>query len=304
MNSIYFQDEHQQFRDSVRHFFEAEVDGELWEKKRCFPPEIWTKMAALGFLGINFANEYGGSEAGFFYSAVFLEELGRLGIGGFGAAVGVQQYMATAHIQRFGSELLKARYLTASVSGTAVGALAISEPDVGSDVANLRTTAIREADSYLVNGSKTFITNGCDGHFATVAVRTGKEGSGGISLLVIDQGTPGFSSKRLNKMGWHCGDTAELNFDNVRVPIQNLVGEEGQGFYYLMECFQLERLVAALTSIGGIDLTLKLAHDYLQTRQAFGRSLSRYQTLRHTFANLATDLAAARQLTYHACWLF
>lgn len=304
MRSIYLTEEHEQFRETVRQFFAKEaVNGAEWEKQGSLPREIWEKMGALGFLGINFPETYGGADADFFYSAVFLEELGRLGLGGFGAAVGVQQYMATAHIFKYGTEQLKERYLPASIQGKKVGALAISEPDVGSDVSRIRTRAVKTDDSYLVNGSKTFITNGCDGDFATVAVRTGEAGTAGISLLVIDQGTPGFSSQRLEKMGWHSGDTGELYFENVQVPITNLVGEEGMGFYYIMECFQLERLVAALTAIGGIEGAMNLGLDYIQVREAFGRSIARYQTIRHSFADLATELEACRHLTYHTCWL-
>lgn len=304
MQSIYLKEEHHQFRESVREFFAAEVDGETWEKQGSIPREIWTKMGELGFLGINFSEKYGGAEADMFYTVVFLEELGRAGYGGFGAAVGVQQYMATAHIDKFGSEELKQRYLVPSITGEKVGALAISEPDVGSDVANLRSKAVRDGDYYVVSGAKTFITNGVDGDFATVAVRTGDEGASGISLLVIDQGSDGLSAQRLDKMGWHSGDTGELTFEEVRVPVANLVGEEGKGFRYIMECFQLERLVAALTSIGGIELTLQITHEYMQSREAFGRPISRYQALRHTFAELACELEASRQLVYHACWLY
>lgn len=302
--SIYFQAEHHQFREQVRRFFDQAVDAEAWERDGRIPRHIWTQMGELGYLGIALPERYGGTEADFFYAAVFLEELGRTGLGGFAAAVGVQQFMATAHIASHGSPNLKEQYLEPSISGEKVGALAISEPDVGSDVANLRTRAKRDGDHYIINGSKTFITNGVDGDFVTVAARTGDAGQGGISLLVVDQATPGFTAQRLNKMGWHCGDTGELTFDQVRVPVSNRIGDEGQGFYMIMQAFQLERLVAALTAIGGADRALAETHAYIQQRQAFGRPIAKYQVLRHRLTDCMTELAAARHLTYHACWLY
>ena len=304
MPSIYFTSDHDQFRDALRGFLAKEVDPIAWEKGKRIPPEIWTKMGNLGYLGICYPETWGGSDADIFYSAVFLEEISRMGLGGFSAAVGVQEYMATAHIAKFGSYHLKQGYLAPSIAGEKVGALAISEPDVGSDVANLQCRALREGDFYRVNGSKTFITNGVDGHFATVAVRTGEEGSAGVSLLVMDQGLPGFSSSRLDKMGWHCSDTGLLTFDNVMVPASHLIGKENMGFYYIMECFQLERLVAALTALGGAEACLEMTLKYIKQREAFGRPVARFQVIRHRLADLACELEAARQLTYHACWLY
>ncbi len=304
MQSVYFSEDHHQFRESVRQFFAAEADPEAWERAGRIPREIWRKMGELGYLGVNFPERHGGSDADFFYSVVFLEELGRVGLGGFSAAVAVQQYMATTHIYRFGGEDLKKRYLEPSIRGELVGALAISEPDAGSDVAAIRTRAVRDGDSYVVNGAKVFITNGVDGDFVTAAVKTGADDSGGVSLLVIDRDTPGFSATPMRKMGWRCSDTGELTFENVRVPVANLIGEPNRGFHYIMQGFQLERLAAALTSLGGSDLSMALALDYIGQRRAFGRPIGKFQTIRHRLADLAAELEAARQLVYHACWRY
>ncbi len=186
-----------------------------------------------------------------------------------------------------------------------MGALGVTEPDAGSDVASLRTRAVRDGDTWVVDGAKTFITNGADGDFVTLAVRTRDEpGPGGISLLVVDSDLPGFTvARRLFKLGWHASDTAELHFEGVRVPADRLVGEEGMGFYYLMEAFQLERLVGAAAAVGGAELALEKTFAYLQQRHAFGRPLIRYQALSHRLADLAAELEAARQLVYHATWL-
>ncbi len=303
MKSIYFNEEHHLFREAVRVFLEREVDTETWEKEKRIPREMWKKMGELGFLGISFPEVYGGSGADFFHSAVFLEEIGRVGAAGFGIAVGVQEYVATEHILKFGSEELKQGYLVPSIQGDKIGALAVSEPEVGSDVAKLRTRAVRDGDHYVINGAKTFITNGVYGDFVTVAVRTGGDGKNGISLIVVDQGTPGFSASLLQKMGCHCSDTGELNFENVSVPADNLIGQENMGFYYIMECFQQERLVAALSTIGGCETCLETTLEYIRTREAFGRPVSRFQVIRHRLADASCELEAMRQLVYHATWL-
>lgn len=306
MKTPYFTKEHEIFRRTVREFMQKEVlpHADEWEAAQRLPRELWKKMGELGFLGINFPEAYGGADADFFYSVVFLEEVGRCGYGGFAAAVSVQQYMATAHLYRTGSEALKQKYLVPSIAGEKVGALAITEPDTGSDVASIRTRAERDGDTYVINGAKTFITNGVYGDFATVAVKTKPDaGADGISLIVVDQGTPGFRAGKLQKMGWHCSDTAELAFDNVRVPVSQRIGEENRGFYYIMESFALERLVGALTAIGGGEQALEITTRYLHERQAFGRPLAKFQVLRHALADLATELEAARHLAYHAAYL-
>ena len=306
MRSLYFTADHEMFRKTVRQFIEKEVapHAEDWEKNQRIPHSIWNRMGALGFLGINYPEKYGGTEADFFYSVAFLEELPRSTMGGFAAAVSVHEYMAAEYLHRFGSEALKQNYLTSSIQGEKIGALAITEPNTGSDVASIRTRAVREGDYYVINGSKTFITNGVFGDFVIVATKTDPEaGTGGISLIIVDQNIPGFSARQLHKMGWHSSDTGELTFEDVRVPITNLIGEENRGFYYIMECFQLERLVGAIGSISGAFLGLESTLKYIQERQAFGRPLAKFQVIRHALADLKTELEAARQLTYYTAWL-
>ena len=307
MASVYFSEEHEMFRQQVRRFMEKEVapQGDEWEKARRIPRAIFRRMGELGFLGIMGPEEYGGAAGDVFLAVAFLEELARSRLGGFCAAVGVQQFMATAHIQRYGGPELKRDYLAPSMAGRKVGALAITEPDTGSDVAAIRTRAQRHEDHWLINGSKTFITNGADGDFVTLACKTDPAGgSGGVSLIVVDHDLPGVRvAQRLDKLGWHCGDTAELAFEDVRVPLDRLVGQENMGFYYLMECFQMERLCGAAIGVGSSQLCLELALDYMHQRTAFGRPLTKFQVLTHRLADLATQVEAARQLTYHAAWL-
>ena len=307
MKSAYFDETHEAFRTTVRRFIDAEVapHADDWETAGRIPRAIWPRMGELGLLGVTAPETLGGAGADLFTAVVLLEELPRSLMGGFCAAVSVQQFVATQHILHWGSDALKERYVRPSVEGRAVGALGVTEPDAGSDVASLRTRAVRDGDAWVVDGAKTFITNGADGDFVTLAVRTRDEpGPGGISLLVVDSDLPGFTvARRLHKLGWHASDTAELHFEGVRVPADRLVGDEGMGFYYLMEAFQLERLVGAAAAVGGADLALEKTFAYLTQRHAFGRPLIRYQALSHRLADLAAELEAARQLVYHAAWL-
>lgn len=307
MKSLYFTEEHQLFRETVRAFVEKEIvpfAGE-WEKEGKIPRELFKKMGDQGFLGINHKEAYGGSEVDIFYTVAYLEELAKCGFAGVNAAVSVHQYMATNHIAEAGSHELKEKYLRPSIEGKFVGAIAVSEPGAGSDVGNLQTTAVREGDEYVINGSKTFITNGVYGDFVVVACKTDlKAGINGISLIVVDRGTPGFTATPLKKIGWHCSDTGELAFDNVRVPVSNIVGKENMGFFYIMESFQLERLVAGIMGVGGCDKCIEMTLKYMNERETFGRKINKYQVIRHDMVNLATEVEAARQLTYHTCWLY
>ena len=306
MKSLYFTADHEIFRRMVRQFVEKEVapNAEEWEKNKRIPRAIWNRMGDLGFFGINYPEKYGGTAADFFYSVVLLEELPRSTMGGCAAAVSVHAYMAAEYIHRFGSEYLKQNYLIPAITGRKIGALAITEPNTGSDVAAIRTKAVRQGDHYIINGSKTFITNGVFGDFVLVATKTDAEaGAGGISLILVDRDTPGFSARQLHKIGWHCSDTGELTFEDVRVPVTNRIGEEDRGFYYIMKCFQLERLVGAIGSISGAFLGLESTLSYIKERQAFNRPLAKFQAIRHTLADLQTELEAARQLTYYTAWL-
>ena len=302
-----FTQDHELFRQSVRQFIENEVKPHVqqWEDDEMIPRSVFKRMGELGFLGINFPEEFGGTQNDFFYSVVYLEELAKAGFAGLSAAVSVHQYMATNHILRAGSDYLKKKYLPGSVDGSLIGSIAITEPGTGSDVAQIRTTARKEGDFYILNGSKTFITNGFCGQFVTVACKTDPEaGIGGISLIVVDADTPGFSRSKLKKMGWKSSDTAELFFDQVKVPVSQLVGQEGKGFLYIMDSFQLERLAAAIMSVAGCDYAMEITLKYMQERSAFGKPIAKYQALRHRLVDLATEIEVTRQFTYHCCRLF
>jgi alkylation response protein AidB-like acyl-CoA dehydrogenase/putative sterol carrier protein len=306
MTSIYFGEEHECFRRTVRQFLESEVApcAREWEEARRIPRDVFRRMGDLGFLGILFPEELGGTGASVFHAIAFLEELPRSMMGGFVAAVSVQQFIATGAIALHGTQEQKRRWLLPSIAGTKVGAIAISEPDTGSDVAAIRTTARRDGDSWVVDGAKTWITNGVEGDFVVVACKTDRDaGAGGISLIVVEADAPGFSRSKLRKMGWHSSDTGELTFENVRVPLGNLVGGVDEGFYLIMETFVLERLVTAATSVGSIRLALEETRKYVLERKAFGRPIGRFQAIRHRLADLHAELEAAAQLVYHVAWL-
>jgi len=306
MTSIYFGEEHESFRRAVRQFLEAEVAPQArdWEEARRVPREVFRRMGDLGFLGILFPAELGGTGASIFHALAFLEELPRSLMGGFVAAVSVQQFIATGAIHLHGTPEQKRRWLAPSIAGTMVGAIAISEPDTGSDVAAIRTTARREGGSWVLDGAKTWITNGVEGDFVVVACRTDRDaGAGGLSLIVVEADTPGFTRSKLKKMGWHSSDTGELVFENARVPLGNLVGGENEGFYLIMETFVLERLVTAATAVGSIRLALEETRRYVLSREAFGRPIGRFQAIRHRLADLYAEAEAAAQLVYHAAWL-
>jgi alkylation response protein AidB-like acyl-CoA dehydrogenase len=307
MDSIYFTPDHDIFRQTVRRFLEDEVapHADQWEEARAIPRSIWERMGELGFLGISLPEAYGGTEADIFYDVVWMEELPRSMMGGFCASVGVGQYMATAHMLKHGSEDLKQRFVVPSIAGRLVGALGVTEPNTGSDVAAIRTSAVRDGDEYVINGSKTFITNGFGADFVTLACKTQKDaGTAGVSLIVVENDRPGYQvNRKLDKIGLHSSDTAELSFEDVRVPAANLIGQENQGFYYIMDCFQMERLFGAGIAVGGSQMCLELTRRYVAEREAFGRPIGRFQVIRHALADLATEIEAARQLTYHCAWL-
>lgn len=305
--SLYFTEDHELFRQSVRQFIGSEVVPHTtdWETERRIPQGIFRRMGELGYLGLPFSTEYGGEGADFWFSVVFLEELARCGMGGFTTAVSVHEFMAINHIYKAGSPELRQQYLVPAIKGKKIAALGITEPDTGSDVGAIRTTARREYNEYVISGAKTFISNGTYGDFITLAVKTRPEaGANGISLVVVDLDSPGVSRTKLNKMGWHSSDTAEIRFDEVRIPAGNLIGVEHMGFYYLMESLQLERLVAAVLAVSGAELALEWTLNYLQEREAFGKPIARFQAIRHKIADVATEIEVAKQFVYHTCWLF
>ncbi|MBN8232918.1 acyl-CoA dehydrogenase family protein [Corallococcus macrosporus] len=299
-----YQEEHEAFRTTVR----AVVDKELrpfaaeWEAREEFPRELFTRFGELGFLGLRYPEAYGGTAAGELYEAVLLEELGRCGSGGVAAGLAGQFTIATGPLHLFGTDAQKQRWLAPAIRGEKVGALGITEPDAGSDVAGLRTTAVRDGDHYVVNGSKTYITNGVRADFVVLAVKTDpSRGHKGLSMLVVERGTPGFSvGRKLQKVGWRASDTAELFFEDCRVPAENLLGVENQGFSQIMGNFQWERLSLALGAVGAMDDMLETALEHVKQRRAFGQTLAGFQVVRHKLADLYTARECARQLTYHA----
>ena len=302
--SYYFTEEHELFRQSLRSFLEKEVIPFIdeWEEKRQIPRSVWTKMGEMGFLGLGYPEEYGGSDLDFWYDVVFLEEIHKCWSGGFAIVQNVVQYMSSTYINKFGSDFLKDKYMRKIISGEFISAIAITEPGAGSDVMNLQTTATKEGDHYVVNGSKTFITNGVYGDFIVTVVKTDPEaGPAGVSLLVIDRNADGVTANKLKKLGWHASDTAELFFEEVKVPVENLIGEEGQGFYYLMSGLQQERLCGAVGGYTACEEGLNYSLKYMAERSAFGRPINKFQVLRHRAAQLAAEIESTKQFVLHCC---
>jgi acyl-CoA dehydrogenase len=303
-----FTDEHEALRDSIRRFVANELrpHAQEWEDAQWFPNTVFERMAELGYLGLKYPEEYGGQGGDHVHDAVLAEELSRCGSGGLAAGIGAHIGIATPPIWRFGTEEQKRRFLAPAIQGEKIGALGISEPGAGSDVAGIRTIARRVDGGYVVNGSKTFITNGVRADFVVTAVKTTEQGGHqGLSFLVIEKGMDGFSvSKKLEKLGWHASDTAELAFQDVFVPESNLLGEENQGFYLIMANFQWERLAMALGAVGSMDAVLERTLEFARQRRAFGRPIAEHQAIRHKLAEMALKLEASRSLTYHGLRLF
>ena len=299
-----FTPEHEAFRLGVRSFVESELapHAEEWERDGHFADWVFKRMGDLGFLGVRYPAEYGGSGGDWGHTIVVAEEMARAGSGGVGMAIAVQTDMATPPILRFGSEEQKQRYLVPAIRGERIACLAISEPDAGSDVANIQTTARRDpaGGGFIINGRKIFITNGVRADFCTLVTRTDREaGHEGFSLFLVDRDTPGFTAaQELDKLGMRSSDTAELVLDDVRVPADALLGEEGRGFIELMWELQGERLIGAAGSIAGAQLVFDRTLEYAKSREAFGRRIGSFQVNRHAFAEMATELEAARNLTY------
>jgi acyl-CoA dehydrogenase len=303
-----FTDEHEDLREAVRRFVLTELrpHAQEWEDARWFPNEVFHRMAELGYLGLKYPEDYGGEGGDFVHDAVLSEELPRAGSGGLSAGIGAHIGIATPPIWRFGSEDQKRRFLEPAIKGEKIAALGITEPGSGSDVAGTRTFARRVDGGYLVNGAKTYITNGVRADFVVTAVKTTEEGGHqGLSFLIVEKGMEGFSvSKKLEKMGWHASDTGELSFDDVFVPEENLLGEENKGFYLIVANFQWERLLMSLGAVGSMEAVIERTIDYMQERTAFGRPIGKFQALRHKLAEMAVKLEASRSLTYHALRLF
>jgi acyl-CoA dehydrogenase len=306
-----FNEQHEMFRATVRAFVEREVmpHVEEWETAGRVPKAIFRRMGELGFLGVEYDEKYGGAGADLFTTVVLHEECARSRSGSFAMAVGVHTDMASPHLYWTGSEALKERYLPAICRGETISAIAVTEPGGGSDVAAIRTRAVRDGDHYVINGSKMFITNGAmaDLYFVAARVEGGDAAKRhrGISVFLVDRETPGFRvSRTLDKMGMRASDTAELSFEDMRVPADNLLGREGAGFYEVMRVFQRERLVAGLHAVAMSERALEDTIAYVRERHAFGGPLSEKQVVRHTLAELATSIEAARWLTYATCGKF
>ena len=304
-----FGEEHELFRKSLRRFVQEEIAPHVdeWEELEEIPRELFRRMGELGFLGLEYPRVYGGAGADFWMTVVLAEELARCRSGGVAFSVIVHTDMSSPWLARLGTAEQRQRYLPAIISGEKVCALAITEPGAGSDMAGLVTRARRDGAQWVITGAKTFITNGVYGDLYFVAAKTSDSGPrhGQLSQFLVERPTPGVTvNRKLKKTGMWASDTAELTFDEVRVPAENLIGEEGRGFYQLSDGLQRERLLAAVLSVAAAQQALEDTRDYLRQRRAFGAPLAGLQALRHRLADMATSVQAARRLTYHAASLF
>ncbi len=300
MYESYLDETHTAIRESVRTFVKREVEPYLdeWEDAELFPREIYTKAAEAGFLALGYPEQYGGVECDYFHRLVQAEEFCKAGSLGLVAGL-FSLNIALPPILAVGSEEQKQRFIPPVLAGEKIAALGITEPNTGSDVANIQTTAVRVGNHYVVNGAKTFITSGCRADYVTTAVRTGGPGHEGVSLLVIESSTPGFTvANKIRKMGWNASDTAELSFVDCRVPVENLLGGEGQGFQAIMHNFMDERLSMAVMGYACAELAYELTLDYARQREAFGRPLTGFQVSRHKLVDMATQVQVAKSFCY------
>lgn len=299
--SEYFDDSHRLVRDSVRRFVEREILPHVadWEEAEEFPRELYRKAGEAGILGIGYPEALGGSHEGDLFAKVAAsEELMRCGSGGLVAGLGSLD-IGLPPLIKWGRAELRERIAPQVLAGEKIMALAVTEPSGGSDVASLKTRAVRDGDHYRVSGSKTFITSGVRADYYTVAVRTGGDGFGGVSLLLVEKGTPGFTvSRKLKKMGWWASDTAELFFDDCKVPVENLIGAENMGFACIMANFQSERLALAIMANMTAQLALDEALAWSREREAFGKPVGKFQVLKHRLAEMATQVEVSREFTY------
>jgi acyl-CoA dehydrogenase len=303
-----FAREHEDLRDSIARFVAAELRPHAteWEEAGWFPDEVFGRMAELGLLGLKYPEELGGQGGDHLHDAVLSEELAGCSSGGVAAGIGAHVGIATPPVWKFGTDEQKQRFLVPAIRGERIAALGITEPDAGSDVAGIKTRAERVDGGYVVNGSKTFITNGVRADFVVTAVKTTQEGGhSGLSFLLLERGMEGFTvAKKLDKMGWRASDTAELAFADVFVPEENLLGRENEGFYLIMANFQWERLLMALGAVGSMQRMIDTTVAYALERNAFGRKIGHFQAVRHKVAEMALKLETGRTLTYHALRLF
>ncbi len=298
---MYFTEEHESFRASFKEFLQKEVVPfvDEWEKNGQVPKSIYQKFGEMGYFGLVYPEQYGGLDLDLFYTTIFLEEMQKVNSGGFAAAMWAHNYLAMTHLKAEGSKEIKKKYLTPSIEGTKVGCLCITEPFGGSDVAGMRTTAVKKGDTYVINGSKTFITNGVYSDYLVVAAKTNpQEKHRGISIFLVDRNTKGISATKLDKLGWRASDTAEIAFDNVTIPASNLMGEEGKGFGYIMQHFALERVIMGINAHARAEFALDYAINYMQEREAFGKKIAQFQVLRHKVAEMASEIEMCKEFNY------
>lgn len=307
MSSIYITDDLEAIRSQVRGFVEREIvpNVESWEEERAVPRAVLDEMGKLGFFGLRIPEEYGGIGMGSLASVLLAEELGRCTAGGVTITILVHTDLATPYVLHFGTDEQKGRWLPRFASGEMISAIAVTEPDAGSDVAALRTVARRDGEGWRINGSKMFITNGGIADVVFIAAKTNPEvkGSRGVSIFAVETGTEGLSAKSVDKMGWHSSDTSEITLADVWVPTDHLIGEENRGFYYIMSNFQNERLAIMGQALGESQRAVELTVDYVKQRTAFGSTLWSKQAIRQRLARRQAEIDAGRQLTYHAAWL-
>jgi len=301
MNTLYFTEEHELFRKSFQDFLQKEVVPHIdkWEKSGTIERFIWKKFGEMGYFGLNQPEEYGGMNLDIFYTVIFLEELQKINSGGFAAAMWAHAYLAMTHVNKEGDDVIKKKYLTPSIEGDKIGCLCITEPFGGSDVAGMRSTAIKKGDKYILNGSKTFITNGVYSDYLVVAAKTDPDkGNKGMSIFIVERETPGISASKLDKLGWRASDTAEIAFDDVEIPAENLMGEEGKGFSYIMQHFALERLIMGINAHARAEYALDYTLGYMGEREAFGRTIDKFQALRHSVADMASEVEMNKEFNY------
>src|SRR3954466_1811617 len=300
-----FNEEHEQLRESIRRFAQTELapHAEEWEETT-FPDWVFTRMGELGFLGLSYPEEYGGQGGDYYSNLVLAEEIVHANSGGLTMGVAVHTDMATPPVHLFGTEEQKQRYLVPAIKGEKISCLGITEPDAGSDVSGIKTRAVRDADEYVINGSKTQITNGHRADYIVLVTKTDKEaGYDGFTLFLVDMDLPGvIREKRLQKLGMHASDTALLAFDDVRVPHDAVLGEVGKGFYHIMWELQGERMIGAAGCVSGAQRLFDKTLQYVKERNVFGRPLAKFQVTRHKFAEMATKIETARQMVYSTAW--
>lgn len=308
MKSVYIDQDLEDIRSNLRGFVETEVVPNVadWERAGEVPREVLNEMGKLGYFGLRVPERFGGVGLGHIASVVFAEELGRCTSGGTTATIIVHTDLATPYVGKFGTDAQKERWLPKLASGELISAIGVTEPDAGSDVASIRTSARRDGDGWILNGTKMFITNGGIADLVFIAAKTNPDvkGSRGISIFAVEKGTEGFrASRALDKMGWHASNTAELVLEDVWVPHANLIGEQNQGFYYIMQNFQNERLVIAAQALGESQKALELTIDHVRERSAFGAPLWEKQAIRQRIAMRQAEVDAAREFTYKTAWM-